>query len=309
LGRSGARITNTSNGRTPNRQGGLHFGEEISVSAETRPLLIVDGDNLAHRAYHSTPKTVVGVDGRPINAVVGFCGMLSTMWRNERPRAVFVAWDTLGVPTYRHKLWPAYQGGRVFDREIVDQLNLLPDFCRELGLGVGKAAGYEADDLMAAAAGAEVAAGGSCLLYTTDRDAYQLVSDRVTILAPRRGARELDRIDPREVVIRFGVLPEQVPDFKALAGDSSDKIPGLPGIGPKGAAALLLKHGNLEGVIQNWRNPKEVELARTFREVATMRPDVPVELPPDPPNWRAGAEALRRLGAAGAADRMAALAG
>lgn len=275
---------------------------------ESRPLLIVDGDNLAHRAYHSTPKTVVGANGQPINAVVGFCGMLSTMWRNERPRAVFVAWDTLGVPTYRHELWPAYQSGRQFDREIVTQLEFLPELCRELGLGVGKAAGYEADDMMAAAAQAEVAAGGTCLLYTTDRDAYQLVSDRVTILAPKRGARELDRIDPAAVVARFGVLPEQVPDFKALAGDSSDKIPGLPGIGPKGAAALLLKHGKLEAVLENWSDLAQVELAWRFRDVATMRPTASVDLPTGPPDWKSGAEVLRRLGANAAADRMAALA-
>lgn len=278
------------------------------MTSESRPLLIVDGDNLAHRAYHSTPKSVVGADGRPINAVVGFCGMLTTMWRNERPRAVFVAWDTLGVPTYRHELWPAYQSGRVFDREIVAQLELLPDFCRTLGLGVGKAPGYEADDMMAAAARAEVAAGGSCLIYTTDRDAYQLVGDRVTILAPRRGARELDRVDEREVVARVGVLPVQIPDFKALAGDSSDRIPGLQGVGPKGAAALLLRYGTLDGVLESWPNAREIELARTFRDVATMRLDAPVDLPTAPPDWHSGADALRRLGAPAAADRMAALA-
>src|SRR4051812_35329372 len=117
-----------------------------------RPLLIVDGDNLAHRAYHSTPKSVTGAGGAPINAVVGFVGMLVNLWLNERPRGVFVAWDTLGVETYRHGLWPTYQAGRVFDREIVDQLGLLPGLCRAFGLGVGRRAGSEADDLMAAAA-------------------------------------------------------------------------------------------------------------------------------------------------------------
>lgn len=271
------------------------------------PLLVVDGDNLAHRAYHSTPKSVTGTIGFPINAVVGFVNMLVSLWRQEQPRAVFVAWDTLGVETYRHQLWPAYQGGREFDREIVQQLELLPTVCEKLGFGVGKRAGSEADDLMAAAVQAELARGGSCLLYTTDRDAYQLVSDRVTILAPRRGARELDRIGPHQVVERFGVLPEQIPDFKALSGDSSDKIPGLRGIGPKSAAALLLKHGTLDGVLASWSRPEEVELALRFREVARMRPDVPVELPASgPPDWETGAAALRALGANNLADRIAA---
>jgi DNA polymerase-1 len=275
---------------------------------DARPLLIVDGDNLAHRAYHSTPKTVTGTGGAPINAVVGFVNMLVAVWANERPRAVFVGWDTLGVETYRHRLWPQYQAGRVFDREIVQQLELLPEVCRAFGFGVGKQAGYEADDLMAAAARAEVARGGTCLVLTTDRDTYQLASDRVTILAPRRGSRELARIGPREVVERLGVLPEQVPDFKALSGDSSDKIPGIRGIGPKSAAALLLQHGTLDGVVERWTNPQDAELALTFREVARMRPDVAVELPPSgPPDWVAGAAALRALGANNIAERIAAL--
>lgn len=274
-----------------------------------RPLLIIDGDNLAHRAYHSTPKTVTGADGSSINAVVGFVGMLVRVWVKERPRGVFVAWDTLGVETYRHRLWPPYQSGRVFERAIVQQLELLPRLCQAFGLGVGKRAGFEADDLMAAAAIAEVERGGTCLLLTTDRDAYQLVSAQVTILAARRGARELERIGPREVVERLGVLPEQVPDFKALSGDSSDKIPGLPGIGPKSAAALLLKHGTLDSLLDAWGRPKEAELALTFREVARMRPDVPVELPPSgPPDWPGGSAALRLLGANALADRVAALA-
>jgi DNA polymerase-1 len=281
----------------------------VQADDAVRPLLIVDGDNLAHRAYHSTPKTVTGTGGSPINAIVGFVGMLVNVWVKERPRAVFVAWDTLGVETYRHGLWPPYQSGRVFDREIVQQLDLLPTLCEAFGFGVGRRPGFEADDLMAAAAAAEVERGGTCLLLTTDRDAYQLVSEHVTVLNPRRGARELERIGPREVVERLGVLPEQVPDFKALSGDSSDKIPGVRGIGPKSAAALLLKHGTLEGVLHAWDRPEEAELSLTFREVVRMRPDAPVELPPSgPPDWQGGSAALRLLGANASADRLAALA-
>ncbi len=271
------------------------------------PLLIIDGDNLAHRAYHSTPKSVTGEGGQVINAIVGFVGMLTRIWAEERPRGVFVAWDTLGVSTYRDKLWPAYQGGRVFEREIREQLELLPEVCRAFGFGVGKQAGYEADDLAAAAALAEVAHGGTCLLLTTDKDYYQLVSSEITVIAPRRGTRELDRIGPHQVVERFGVLPQQVPSFKALAGDASDKIPGIRGIGPQAAARLLLQHGSLEGVIEGC-GLADAELALMFREVCTMRPDVPVVLPGDGPDWVCGAAALRALGANNAADRVAALA-
>lgn len=271
------------------------------------PLLIVDGDNLAHRAYHSTPKTTTGSDGLPINAVTGFFGMLGRIWSEERPRGVFVAWDTLGVDTYRNKLWPPYQGGRVFDPEIVLQLEMLPALCAACGFGVGKSAGFEADDLMASAAKAEVDAGGSCLLLTTDRDAYQLVSDQVVVLNPRRGTRELERIGPHQVVEKLGILPEQVPDFKALSGDASDKIPGIRGIGPKSAAALLLRHGNLESVVSGW-NSAEAELALMFREVVRMRATCPVALPTGRPDWQAGAAAVRLLGASGIAGRMAELA-
>jgi DNA polymerase-1 len=281
----------------------------MTQSAAEPPLLVVDGDNLAHRAYHSTPKTVVAEDGSPINAVNGFVGMLINIWRAEQPRGVFVAWDTLGVPTYRHELWPQYQGGREFDAEILAQLGLLPDVCAAFGFGVGKAAGFEADDLMAAAVLAELNQGGRCLLLTTDRDAYQLVSDDVTVLAPRRGVRELERIGPHEVVARLGVLPEQVPDFKALSGDSSDRIPGVRGIGPKSAAGLLLRYGTLEGVIAAWgRVPEDAELARRFQDFVRLRPTVPVTLPASgPPDWEGGAARLRELGAERTADRMLAI--
>src|SRR5205823_8716278 len=152
------------------------------------------------------------------NAIVGFTNMVLYLWESEQPRSIFTAWDTLGVETYRHKLWPTYQAGRVFDNAIVRQLDWLPALAAAFGFGVGKKAGYEADDFMAAAARAETRRGGKSLLLTTDRDAYQLVSDTVTVLAPRAGVRDLVRIGPEQVVERMGVLPEQVPDFKALAG-------------------------------------------------------------------------------------------
>ncbi|MBX7131254.1 MAG: 5'-3' exonuclease [Fimbriimonadaceae bacterium] len=266
------------------------------------PLLIIDGDNLAHRAYHSTPKSVEN------NAIVGFTRMLANLYEKERPRGVFVAWDTLGIDTYRNELWPPYQTGRVFEPEIVRQLNLLPDICGAFGFGVGKEAGFEADDLMASAAKAEVEQSGTCLLLTTDRDSFQLVSDQVTVLSPRRGARELDRIGPREVVAHFGVLPQQVPDFKALCGDPSDKIPGIKGIGPKSAADLLLKYGNLESVLAAWNDPVKTELALRFREVVTMRPTAQVQLPKGDPDWVSGAAVMRDLGADSLAERLLTLA-
>ncbi|HEX8967232.1 MAG TPA: 5'-3' exonuclease [Chloroflexota bacterium] len=275
-----------------------------------RPLLIVDGDNLAHRAYHSMPKSLRSPDGRPINAIIGWTNMLVTLWESEQPRSIFVAWDTLGVETYRHKLWPTYQAGRVFDEAIVTQLDLLPSLATAFGFGVGKGAGYEADDFMAAAAHAETRRGGRSLLLTTDRDAYQLVSDSVTVLAPRSGVRDLVRIGPHQVVERLGVLPEQVPDFKALAGDSSDNIPGARGIGPKAAAALLLKYGTLEAAIEarpDTISPSLGQQLLTFKHIVSMQADVEVELPRSaPPDWVAAARRLDELGAHNLASRLAA---
>jgi DNA polymerase I len=276
-----------------------------------RPLLIVDGDNLAHRAYHSIPKSVKGAGGRPINAIVGWTNMVLYLWETEQPRAVFSAWDTLGVETYRHVLWPDYQAGRVFDRAILEQLGILPLVAAAFGFGVAKQAGYEADDFMAAAANAETARGGHSLLVTTDRDAYQLVSESVTVLAPRAGIRDLVRIGPQQVVERFGVLPEQVPDYKALAGDASDRIPGAKGIGPKAAASLLLQHGTLEGVLAERStaiSPAVADQLRTFRRIVCLQADVWVELPATgPPTWARAAAELERLGAENLSRRVAEL--
>ncbi|MBI2755853.1 MAG: hypothetical protein HYX52_03990 [Chloroflexi bacterium] len=278
------------------------------------PLLVVDGDNLAHRAYHSVPKTLRSREGRPINVFVGWTNMVLLIWSQEAPRNLFVAWDTLGSGTYRNDLWPSYQAGRVFDDAIVEQLDQLPALARAFGFGSGKQAGYEADDLMAAAVAAEVAAGGTCLVLTTDRDTYQLVSDRVTVLSPRKGISDIVRIGPAEVQERMGVPPGQVTEFKALAGDSSDNIPGARGVGPKGAAALLAQHGGLEAVLATrpeWApGTEEGERVRMFYELTAMRVDVPVELPPTrEPDWAAAADWLRAAGAITLADRVAARAG
>ena len=119
-----------------------------------RPLLVVDGDSFAHRAYHALPKSMRREDGRPENALLGFTNMLLRLWHDERPRTVLVAWDSLDVPTYRHTALPAYQSGRVFDDELLEQLDLLPELVRSTGLLAAKEAGYEADDFLAAAADA-----------------------------------------------------------------------------------------------------------------------------------------------------------
>jgi DNA polymerase-1 len=261
-----------------------------------RPLLVVDGDSFAHRAYHALPKSMRRADGGPENAMLGFTNMLLRLWQDERPRTVLVAWDRLDVPTYRHEELEVYQSGRVFEDELLEQLDLLPGVVRSTGLAAAKEPGYEADDFLAAAAAQEEAAGGTALVATSDRDAFQLVTARVTVLQPARGAPPL-RIGPAEVRERYGVDPAQVPDFIALRGDPSDKIPGARGIGAKRAADLLAQYGSLEAMLAEGRFSTEADALRLYRRVATMDDTAPLpELPDVEPDWEAGAAHARDLG-------------
>jgi DNA polymerase I len=262
-------------------------------------LLAIDGDSFAHRAYHALPKSI------RLNAVVGFTNMLVRLWEAERPDAVVVAWDTLSVPTYRHEAFEPYQSGRVFEDSIVEQLAILPELTAAFGFVTAKAPGYEADDFLAAAAKSWK---GDVLVATSDRDAFQLASERVTILQPARGVSELVRIGPAEVRERYGVEPEQVPDLIALRGDPSDKLPGARGIGPKKAAEILRQYGTLEAALADGRFAAEAEDLRLFRRIAAM--DASAPLPPlakATPTWTEASSFLDRLGLGGVAQRVAAL--
>jgi DNA polymerase-1 len=262
-----------------------------------RPLLAVDGDNLAHRAWHALPKSITGADGQPDNAVVGFMNMLLRAWEAEQPRTVFVAFDTVGTPTYRNELLPQYQSGRDFPKELTDQLDRLPQLVESLGFAWAKGAGYEADDFLAAAVAAEEARKGKALVLTNDRDLFQLASPRTTVLQPRRGVSELDRVGPNEVRERYGVDPAQVPDFVALRGDPSDRIPGAPGVGPGRAAAVLKKHGSLDAALQNGGFPTIADDLRKYLRMARLQYEAPIpHLPDAEPTWEPAAELVERWG-------------
>ena len=274
-----------------------------------RPLLAVDGDSFAHRAYHALPTSIRLADGRPANALDGFMSMLVRLWQAERPRAVVVGWDTLEVPTYRHELFPGYQAGRVFDEALLEQLDLLPGLAASAGIVCGKAAGYEADDFLAAAVARERAAGGATLVATSDRDAFQLAGPDVTILQPKRGVSLLDRVGPEQVRERYGVEPEQVPDFIALRGDPSDRIPGARGVGERTAAELLRRYASLEELLADGRFAEEAERLRLYRRIATLDPAAPLPpLPDREPDWAAAAGHARALGFERLATRLAAAA-
>ena len=259
----------------------------------SRPLLVIDGDNFAHRSYHALPKSIRRHGNRGGGAIVGFSNFLLNLYAGERPRAVLVGWDTLGAPTYRQKLFPAYQGGREFDDELVEQLEVLPELVAACGFANAKAAGYEADDFLAAAVAVEERRGGNVLVASGDRDAFQLASDRTTILHPVR-AGEMARIGPAEVRERYAVEPKQVPDFIALRGDPSDRLPGVRGVGPKGAAALLRKYPTLEDAFTDGQLTGQADQLRLYRRIATMDATAPLPaLDDQTPDW-GGAAALAR---------------
>ena len=274
-----------------------------------RPLLAIDGDSFAHRAYHALPKTIRRKGGRPAGAILGFANLLLRLYGDEKPRAVIVAWDTLEEETYRHEAFPAYQSGREFDDDIIEQLAVIPEFVAACGFANARGAGYEADDFLSAAVAGEEKRGGRALVASGDRDAFQLASARTTILYPVRGGGA-ERIGPEEVRARYGVEPKQVPDFIALRGDPSDKLPGAPGVGPAGAASLIRRYGSLEAVLKAGRFPKQAAELRLYKSIATMNRKAPLpKLPDQTPTWAKAAALARGWELNALAGRLEALAG
>jgi exodeoxyribonuclease-3 len=273
-----------------------------------RPLLVIDGDSFAHRSYHALPKTILGRGGRPAGAILGFANYLLRFYQSEQPRAVLVAWDTLTATTYRHERFPAYQSGRDFDDALIEQLEALPEFVAACGFVNARAPGYEADDFLASAAAAERRRGGTTLIASGDRDTFQLASDMTTILYPVR-AGEVARVGPAEVRERYGVDPKQVPDFIALRGDPSDKLPGAAGVGAQGAADLIRKYGSLEATLRAGRFSNQAKELRLYRSIATMDAKAPLpRLPDQQPTWAKAAALARAWELKQLGDRLAGLA-
>jgi DNA polymerase-1 len=260
----------------------------------SQPLLIIDGDSFAHRAYHALPKTVRRAGNKGGGAIVGFTNYFLRLYEAEKPRAVVIGWDTLAEPNWRAKELDGYQGGRIFEDEIVDQLDVLPEFMAAFGVVNGKAAEYEADDFLATAVAMEEKRGGTALVASGDRDAFQLVSERTTVLHPKKGG-EIARVDQAGVRTWYGIDPHQVPDFIALRGDPSDKIPGAKGVGEKTAASLLQRYPDLESMLADGKFPTQAEDLRLYKRIATMVSDAPLKGPirDMTPDW-AKASALAR---------------
>ncbi len=280
----------------------------MGTAKSDRPLLIIDGDSFAHRAYHGLPKSIRRAGNKGGGAIVGFANYMLRLYEAERPRAVVVGWDTLDVPNWRAQEFAPYQSGREFEDEIVDQLSVLPEFVRAFGFIAAKAAGFEADDFLAAAAEAETRRGGTAFVASGDRDAFQLASASVTILHPVK-AGEIARIGPAEVRERYGVDPHQVPDFIALRGDPSDKLPGAKGVGAKTAASLLQRYPDLEAMLTDGKFPTQAEDLRLYRRIATMVPTAPMpDIVDVTPDWDAAAKLAKAWELNALSERLATLA-
>jgi DNA polymerase-1 len=266
-------------------------------------LLVVDAPSLLFRAFHALPTSITDSESQPVNALLGTANMLLQEVERHGPRAVVLCFGP-DAADYRVQLYAGYHAERPeVPDELAPQFAESGPFFAAFGFVIASHETLEADDLLGAYARAEADAGGEALVLTGDRDMYQCATDRITVLYVRTGAKGAEVVDPAEVRRRYGVDPEQVPDFIALRGDPSDGLPGAKGIGEKTAAELLNRHGSLEEALARavreskpsvrsalMADPDEL---RAFKEIATLR-DLEVELPPDLPLDREGAAAAAR---------------
>jgi len=278
------------------------------------PLLAVDTPSMLFRAFYALPKSIVGPDGNPVNALLGAANLIVREVEKYEPRAVVLCFGP-DAASYRTELYPTYHADREeMPDELTPQWADSHGFFESFGWTVAVSGSLEADDLLGTYASREAEAGGRALLLTGDRDMYQCAGERVTVLYVRTGNKGAEEVTPEEVRSRYGVDPEQVPDFIALRGDPSDGLPGAKGVGPKTAAELLRRHGNLEELLDNAiREPRPKlrgaliegrEELLAFKDIATLR-DTGVERPPDrPTDWAGAAEAARERGMNRLAERL-----
>ena len=213
-------------------------------------LLLLDGHSLAYRAWFALPvENFATTTGQPTNAVYGFTAMLINVLRDEKPTRVAVAFDR-SEPTFRHEKYVEYKAGRTkAPDEFRSQISLIFEVLDALGIRHLSAAGYEADDIIATLATQAEADGDDVLIVTGDRDTFQLISDKTTVLYNSRGVSDMKRYDPAGLLEKYGLTPAQYPDFAALRGDPSDNLPSIPGVGEKTATKWITDFGSLENLV------------------------------------------------------------
>jgi DNA polymerase-1 len=286
-------------------------GAELQLDdgpARDAELFLVDGNNLAYRAFFALPEELATTEGFPTNALLGFTNMLFKLLSDYRPKGVAVAWDTRAV--HRHELSEDYKSDR---RPMPDLLGEQFPYFRPIVEAFGyrnlEFEGWEADDVIATLATRADEEGIRTVVVSTDRDAFQLVTDNVVLMMTPRGVADVNVYTPDRVEARYGIRPDQIPDFIGLKGDTSDNIPGVPGIGDKTAGQLVAQYGSLEEVLDHVdelsparrKNLTEhADQARQSKELATMRRDLeldcdPAELVLLPPDRSELREMFRRF--------------
>lgn len=258
------------------------------MSDKRRTFAVIDGNSLMHRAFHAVPPTMNAPDGRPTNAIFGFLNMFLKMIDAFNPDGVVVAFDK-GKPRVRMEMLPQYKAQRPpMDPDLHAQFPMIKELLAALNVPILQSEGWEGDDILGTMARLGEEAGCDMLLVTGDRDMYQLVTEHVNVVSTRKGLSDVAIMTPESVDdLYHGITPALVPDFYGLKGDTSDNIPGVPGIGPKKASALIAKYGSLDEVIAHADEVKgkmgenlraHIDDALLSRKVATIRTDAPVEL-------------------------------
>lgn len=258
------------------------------MSEKRRTFAVIDGNSLMHRAFHAVPPTMNAPDGRPTNAIFGFLNMFLKMIDAFNPDGVVVAFDK-GKPRVRMEMLPQYKAQRPpMDPDLYAQFPMIKELLAALNVPILQSEGWEGDDILGTMARLGEEAGCDMLLVTGDRDMYQLVTEHVNVVSTRKGLSDVAIMTPESVDdLYHGITPALVPDFYGLKGDTSDNIPGVPGIGPKKASALIAQYGSLDEVIAHADEVKgkmgenlraHIDDALLSRKVATIRTDAPVEL-------------------------------
>lgn len=258
------------------------------MSDKRRTFAVIDGNSLMHRAFHAVPPTMNAPDGRPTNAIFGFLNMFLKMIDAFNPDGVVVAFDK-GKPRLRMEMLPQYKAQRPpMDPDLHAQFPMIKELLAALNVPILQSEGWEGDDILGTMARLGEEAGCDMLLVTGDRDMYQLVTEHVNVVSTRKGLSDVAIMTPESVDdLYHGITPALVPDFYGLKGDTSDNIPGVPGIGPKKASALIAQYGSLDEVIAHADEVKgkmgenlraHIDDALLSRKVATIRTDAPVEL-------------------------------
>ncbi len=258
------------------------------MSDKRRTFAVIDGNSLMHRAFHAVPPTMNAPDGRPTNAIFGFLNMFLKMIDAFNPDGVVVAFDK-GKPRVRMEMLPQYKAQRPpMDPDLHAQFPMIKELLGALNVPILQSEGWEGDDILGTMARLGEEAGCDILLVTGDRDMYQLVTEHVNVVSTRKGLSDVAIMTPESVDdLYHGITPALVPDFYGLKGDTSDNIPGVPGIGPKKASALIAQYGSLDEVIAHADEVKgkmgenlraHIDDALLSRKVATIRTDAPVEL-------------------------------